>query len=134
MDLKLIIDSFSAISVMLVFVVMLFSLRYPIIIKDMDMEIPEIEKTKKRERERKRLKHSLVVNCVPQIAAFGIIAYLFLPLTINIINNTRLCIWNFDFIITVFMFVVVSIWFFFIWSFILGLKIFCKMRRIKIKK
>lgn len=134
MDLKsIIIDSFSATSVLLVFVIMLFSLRYPKIIEDIDKEIPREEKTRECEREKRRLMHSFIINCIPQTLLLGITIYLFLPLTIYIIKNSQFSFWNFDFNITMFIFVVGWIWIFFIWSFILGLRVLLKALHINVK-
>jgi len=129
--IRIIIDSFSATSVLLVFIIMLFSLRYPQIMQDINKEVPRKEKTKECEREKIRLMNSFIINCLPQIILLGITNYLFLPLTIHIIKNSRFNFWNFDFIITIFLFVVGWIWIFFIWSIILGLRVILKTLHIK---
>ncbi len=134
MDFKSsIIDSFSATSVLLVFIIMLFSIRYPQIIQDINKEVPRKEKTKECEHEKRRLMHSFLINCLPQTILLGITNYLFLPLTIHIIKNSQLSFWNFDFILTIFLFVVGWIWIFFIWSIILGLRVILKTLHIKVE-
>jgi flagellar biosynthesis protein FlhB len=131
-NVESIIDSFSAISVLLVFIIMLFTLRYPKIIADINKEIPRKEKIKEREREKRRLKSSFIINCMPQTVLLGITAYLFLPLSIYIIKNSQFSFWNFDFLITIFIFISGWIWSFFIWSLVLGLKILFKAFHINV--
>lgn len=126
MDFVNIIDSFSATGVLLVFVIMLFSLKYPIIMADINRDGPRKDKTRECERERKRLMNSFIINCIPQTVILGITAYLFLPLTVHITKNSQFSFWEFDFVITMFVFVVIWIWIFFIWSLILGIKLFLK--------
>lgn len=126
-------EALSATNVLLVFVVMLFSLRYPIIIKDINREKPRTELVREREREKRRLIQSLTINCMPQIILIGITAYIFLPMTLYILKNSKFNLWNFDFVITIFIFVVFWIWIFFIWSILLGLRVFIKAIKLKSK-
>lgn len=129
MDLnKLILDAVQAVSLILVFVTMLFTLRYPGIIKDIGEDIPEGERAKKREKD--RLLHSFLVNSLPPLFLNGIAAYIFLPLTIKIIKQTHISLWQFDFLPTAFVLISFWVWCFFIWSLYLGFRMIKKIFKI----
>lgn len=127
MDLRQnLLDVFQATSVILVFVTVHFGVRYPIIVKDLD-DTEFITGNNARDRARKRLWQSFRVNSLPQIILLGINSYMFLPLAIKIITVSEFKAWDFDYLLTAYIVMTFWSWFFFIWSFILGMKLLFKI-------
>lgn len=120
-----ILNIFQVTSLIMVFITVLFGLRYERIINDIDRDIPNGERAKQREL--KKLWSSFYINLLPQLVFTGIISYMILPLTVRIITVSRFHLWNFDFLITAFMVVVIWIWFFFAWALSLSYKILKKI-------
>ena len=106
--------AFEAISLILVFVTVLFGLRYPQIQSDIQSSIPEGPKAKQRYR--KTLWQSLMVNGVPLLLINGVASYLFLPLFVRVLRESRLNLWNFDFTRTSFVLIALLVFVFFLWS------------------
>lgn len=106
--------AFEAISLILVFVTVLFGLRYPQIQSDIQSLIPEGPKAKQRYR--KTLWQSLMVNGVPLLLINGVASYLFLPLFVRVLRESRLNLWNFDFTRTSFVLIALLVFVFFLWS------------------
>lgn len=71
-----------ATSVLLIFITMIFNLRYNTIVTDIEKELPNGKKA--RIRERRRVLHSFLINCLPQILFSGIVFYVFLPTVFEI--------------------------------------------------
>lgn len=129
MDLRqLLLDAFQATSLLIVFITVLFGLRYQTIIEDINKDVPTGNLAKRREK--RRLWGSFFINIFTQVIMIGLISYLFLPLIFKIvrINGLQICFWNFDFLTTAFIFVTIYIWIFFIWTIVLGYKILKKIR------
>jgi hypothetical protein len=106
--------AFEATSLILVFVTILFDLRYPKIQRDIRAEIPLGDKAKGRHRE--KLWQSLLVNCAPLLLINGAASYLFLPLFIRVLQESHLELWDFDFSRTSFVFITLVVFVFFLWS------------------
>lgn len=106
--------AFQATSLILVFVTVLFGLRYPQIQDDIEEEIPAGQDAKKRLR--KKLCKSLLVNCGPLLLINGAASYLFSPLFMRVLRRSRFELWSFDFSRTSFVFIVVLVFVFFLWS------------------
>jgi hypothetical protein len=106
--------AFEATSLILVFVTILFDLRYPKIQRDIRVEIPSGDKAKGRHRE--KLWQSLLVNCAPLLLINGAASYLFLPLFIRVLQESHLELWDFDFSRTSFVFITLVVFVFFLWS------------------
>jgi hypothetical protein len=123
-------DTFQVLSLILVFVTLLFTLRYKEIVEDISKEVPEGERA--RNREKKRLRTSILTNCLPSFLLSGISFYLFLPLSITIIKSSKIELWNFDFLATAFILITFCVGSFFIWSSWLGIRLLWKVRSINI--
>jgi len=107
-------SSFEAISLILVFVVILFDLRYPRIFSDIQKEIPEGEHAKRQHR--KKLQQSLLFNSGPLILINGVASYLFLPLFVRVVRVSHFEPWGFNFIYSSFIFITLVVLLFFLWS------------------
>lgn len=106
--------AFQATSLILVFVTVLFGLRYPQIQRDIGKETPVGEKAKARLRE--DLWKSLLVNCTPLLVINGAASYLFSPLLVRVVRGSRFEVWSFDFSRTSFVFIALLVLVFFLWS------------------
>ena len=116
-------DAFDVISLMLVFVFVLFDIRYPQIIRDLEKQIPISERKQERENHKRHLRRSLWFNNVPLIVVNGILLYLLLPLLVSVVQSSTVALWRFDFAKTSFVVVFLFVLVFFLWSVILGLKL-----------
>lgn len=110
-----------SVNLILIFITVLFSIRYPQIIDDIKREIPSGTKAKKHIKD--QLINSLVVKCFPILLINFFSCYLFLPSVINIVTKYELVLWGFDFALTAFMFISFLIFFFFVWSVFLFIKL-----------
>ncbi|PEQ84667.1 hypothetical protein CN481_22125 [Bacillus sp. AFS006103] len=123
-------DSFDAISILLVFVTVLFSIRYPEIKTVIDEPLQN-DKPKALERQKKGIRSALLIKWIPVTALNFIVVYSMTPLALNTISKSTLSLFNFDFIRTTF----ILIWYFniafFISSIIILVKLFCKIRECK---
>lgn len=119
--------AFQATSLILVFVTVLFGLRYPQIRDDIEEEIPAGQDARKRLR--KKLCKSFLVNCGPLLLMNGAASYLFSPLFIRVLRRSRFQVWGFDFLRTSFLFIVVLVFIFFLWSAYLGLQLIRRMTK-----
>ena len=117
--------AFEATSLILVFVTVLFGLRYPQIQRDIRAEIPVGDKAKGRHRE--KLWQSLLVNCIPLLLINGAASYLFLPLFARVLQESHLELWNFDFSRTSFVFIALVVFVFFLWSSYLAVQLVRRM-------
>lgn len=117
--------AFEAISLILVFVTVLFGLRYPQIQSDIESSIPEGPKAKQRHR--KTLWQSFMVNGVPLLLINGVASYLFLPLFVRVLRESRLNLWDFDFIRTSFVLIALLVFFFFLWSGYLAIRLLARI-------
>lgn len=126
----LIKDAFEVISLILVFAFVLFDIRYPQINKALDKVIPPEELRQERSILAKNLRQSFLSGVLPLVIIYGVMLYLFSPLLITTITNTKLNLWRFDFIITAFVLVYFFILFFFIWSVYLAVKLILRIREV----
>lgn len=122
-----ILDAFQAVSLIIVFVTVMFGIRYPTIIENLKMEIPSPPLA--RRRTKLKVLHSLLINCVLQLLLIGGSLYLCLPLTIRIIKEYSFKLWNFEFLPTSFILVFVWISFIFCWCLILTIEMIIKHRK-----
>lgn len=121
----LILDSFSAIGLILVFISVLFDVKYKKIYEDINENIPNGDEAKKNERI--RLKTNIFRNNVPIIFFSGISFYLLLPLAVKIMVNSTISLWEFNFLATAYFFIFIWIGVVFIWSLYLCFKIIKKI-------
>jgi len=124
-------DSFDAIEIILVFIFVLFDIRYPKIVKDINADIPIAERIIARKQHHEKLIHSFLINSLPLIFINGFILYLLLPLVVQVFLTSKLDLWNFDFLRTSLILVFIFIFIFFTWSLYLGIKYLGKIRECK---
>ncbi len=98
--------TFEAISLLLVFVTILFDVRYKPIQDDLRKDIPQGPKAKMILK--KDLLQSLLINCGILVVVNGAIAFLLAPLYFKVIRESRLDLFGFDFMRTAY-FIVVSL-------------------------
>lgn len=122
--------AFQATQLILVFLTVLFSLRYPQITKILDEEIPEIEKPIARARLIKKLKKVFFTN-MPLLLISIISSWLFLPLFFKIIFVSKFALWNFDFSRSSFVFIAILIFLFTAWIIKLMVELVIKIHNIK---
>jgi hypothetical protein len=125
-----ILEAFQATSLILVFLSMLFTINYPKIIKDLNLEIRNGERAKKKQKD--KLIKNFLIHCVPTFLLSLSSLYLFSPLTLKIIKNIEFKLWNFSFLPMSFLFIVIWVCFIFIWITILTYKMLNKIKSIKI--
>jgi len=119
--------AFEATSLLLVFVAVLFGVRYPQITKDLEEE-PKEESAEAKGTLRHQLCTSLLANCLPLVVIDGAVFYLFLPLAVRIVRESRFDAWGFDFARTTFLVIAGLVLLFFVWSVYLAVQL---ARRIK---
>ena len=128
MDIRqLLLDVFQATSLIIVFITVLFGIRYQTIVDDIQKDVPTGELAKIREKS--RLWRSFFINIFTQIIMTGMISYLFIPLVVKIVivYDFQISVWNFDFLPTAFIFIAIYIWNFFVWTIILGFRMLKKI-------
>lgn len=128
----LIHNSFEVVSLILVFAFVLFDIRYPQIINQLDKDIPPTGRKKERLRHAKDLRRTLLVGDLPLIIVYGICAYLFSPLFITVLSNSKLHLWRFDFLLSAFVIVYIFLLVFLLWSLYLALRLIRRFRETNI--
>lgn len=108
-------DSFEIISLILVFLFVLFDLKYPKIQEVLSLEKPPPARLHDIKQFKKKHHQAIWRDAVPLFLGYLILVYLFLPLLFNIVSKTRLNLLHFDFIITAFVFVVLILIGFLLW-------------------
>lgn len=121
-------DSFEVISLILVFVFVLFDIRYPQITRLLQKDAPPVERKIERGQFKKELKEGLIRYGLPLVGSNAVMLVLFLPLLTQVLQNSRLEWWNFDFVRTAFVVVYALIVFFFAWSLYLSVLLIQKLR------
>jgi len=102
-DLNSILESsFDGISVLLVFVTVLFSLRYPEIISILEEPI-EKGKPKNLQKQKREIKKGLFVKWLPVVCLTSIVVYSSCPLAIEVIMSSQIDLLDFDFVRTSFV-------------------------------
>jgi hypothetical protein len=127
-----VLEAFEATSLILVFVTVLFNLKYQNIINDLNSDIESGKRAK--EKQKKQFIRSFLINCCPPLLLNCSALYLFSPLSLKIIRTTNFKIWGFDFLPTAFMFVVIWVGVFFVWTVYLSFKMLVKIYNIDTKK
>jgi hypothetical protein len=120
--------SFEAISLILIFVFVLFDLRYPQIMEDLAKEIPLATRTKERIKHKSNLTKTLFLKSIPLVAILGVILYLFLPTSIRVLSESEFQLWRFDLLRTAFLIVFGLIFIFFVWSVVLLLRLVSRIK------
>jgi len=124
-------EAFDALGLILVFVFVLFDVKYPQILKDLDRQPPPPGRELDRSSYRKDLRRSLLRNSLPLIVIDGVMLYLLLPLTVRVLQTSRLELWNFDFQRASFLAVALFIAVFFLWSIGLGVELLQRISKAR---
>jgi hypothetical protein len=124
---------FLALSILLVFVSLLFTLRYPEITQDL---IPEDLGEKQREKRRRvrELKTRLVSHLLPVVVGSVTLVWLLAPLTIDILGESQLDLWGFDVVLSAVVLVELWVLGLAIWSSILTIRMIRKIRGLNEQK
>lgn len=126
----LILNTFEAIGVILVFVTLLFSMKYPVVVEILELECPEGEKAKKRFKS--RLKRSIVTDCLPVLFLAATSFYVLLPLAVEILCRGKISLWGLDMLPLAYL--IITLWLFVltIWTVFLTYKVIRKIRGIRL--
>jgi len=108
--LKTIIESSNIISVLLVFVIVVFDIKNKVIQEDLKKVKPFNNRPKEVRSFNKYLLKSLVINVLPLMVIFFVLSILFLPLFVKICQNFRFDLM--DQIFAVSLFFIVSLFIF----------------------
>jgi hypothetical protein len=119
----LISRSFDVVSLVLVFVFVLFDIRYPQITQTIKKEIPDKAREKDRRFYRDELQKCLLQKNLPLVLIYGVLTYLLLPLLVGIFAQSRIDLWNFDLLRTGYLVVFLFVLAFFLWSVWLGVRL-----------
>lgn len=119
-----IITAFQATQLILVFVTVVFLLRYPQIQEDIHSKTPPGDGEKKSLK--KELSQSIWEKCIPLLLINGVAFCLFIPLTWHVIES----IINIDFVRASFLFIVAMIFIILIWSFKLTYELYKRMNKL----
>lgn len=103
---ELILDAFQALGIILVFVTLLFSVKYPVIMGNLEKECPAGDKARKRFKA--ELKYSLVTDCLPVLFLTLISLYVLLPLASDMLKAGEISLWDSDMLPTTYL--VITLW------------------------
>ncbi len=118
-----VLDSLQTLTIFVAFVTVLFGLRYPEISKKLGEDLPDKEtKSEARKIAKKNLRTPFWSQCLVLVILTVIPAYLFFPLSIRIVTNSRFSPWHFDTLETGFVLLTAYLVVFFCWSLYLGIK------------
>lgn len=119
--------AFQATSLILVFVTVLFGIRYDRIREDIRKEKPagKLGITDHR----RYLLRSLAANCGPLLLVNGLASWLFAPLFLRVLGESSFALWDFDFARTSFVLIALSVVFFFVWSCALAIQLVIQIGR-----
>lgn len=126
-------NAFSGMQLILIFVTILFGIRYQQIQNELERDYSEINKLDKLKTIDSELKQKLITHCLPLVIINGFVIFLFYKIFKQILVESGYYFWNYNFIQSSFFFVTIMIIIFFIWSIILSLKMF-KHREIISKR
>jgi hypothetical protein len=100
-----VLDSLQTLTIFVAFVTVLFGIRYDPMVKGITGELPDKQsKPIARENTKSDLRGLLWSKGLPLVALTAIPAYLFLPLTVRILEASSVNIWHFDTVETGFVF------------------------------
>jgi hypothetical protein len=123
------LDSLQTLTIFVAFVTVLFGLRYPAIAAALGKPLSGPEKPIARENEKKELRRLFWSQCAPLALLVGAPAYLFLPLSVRIVNASSFSLWDFDTLKTGFVLLTAYLAVFFGWSFYLSIRLALKAYR-----
>lgn len=120
-------STLQATSVLLVFLTLLFTLRYPEIAADLQMENLG-EKVKERAKRVRELKVRVITHLLPVVLGGASLSWLQAPLVGRIVAESRLELWSFDILPTAIVMVEVWVITITVWSLALTILLMRKIR------
>jgi O-antigen ligase len=102
---KGLIDSIQGISILLVFLIAFFEMKRKQIEDDLKMKRPNQKLTQELDEFKRKIDKKIINNLLPLIIAFGLLFYLLLPASIEIITNFHISFFYFDLLVTLFLFI-----------------------------
>lgn len=119
-----VLDSLQTLTIFVAFVTVLFGIRYDLLVKGIKAELPDKEsKPVARENAQSELRGLLWSKGLPLVVLTAIPAYLFLPVTVRILEASSFDIWHFDTLETGFVFLDIYLVLFFFWCAYLACRI-----------
>jgi len=83
-------NAFSTLGLLLVFIFVLFDLRFPQITAKIEAEIPDKKRMKERQIHRRELRKCLWQKGLPLMLVYAAVVYLMLPLLVRVVASSRL--------------------------------------------
>jgi hypothetical protein len=124
-------NAFSTLGLLLVFIFVLFDLRFPQITAKIEAEIPDKKRMKERQIHRRELRKCLWQKGLPLMLVYAAVVYLMLPLLVRVVASSRLDPLHFDFLRTGFVLIFLFALGFFVWSLTLAARLIGKIREAK---
>lgn len=119
-----VLDSLQTLTIFVAFVTVLFGIRYDQMVKGIKSELPgKQSKPLAREAAQSDLRGLLWSKGLPLVVLTAIPAYLFLPLTVRILEASSFDIWHFDTLETGFVFLDFYLIIFFFWCTCLAFRV-----------
>jgi hypothetical protein len=125
--MKLINEILSSISVLLVFLTILVTYLSTELNAILEEAKPVKERKTEREKFFKRLRFILIIKSLPITLIFLLVTYTLLPTTIEILQTSKLSLWDFDSLKTIFVIVELGLVGFTIYSFIQTIRLVKKL-------
>lgn len=123
-------DAFEVISLILVFAFVLFDIRYPQIVKQLEKDLPPKDRVKDRELYARDLRQTILLGALPLVIIYCLLLFLFTPTLISILKDTNFQLLQFDFVLTAFVLVYFFILVFAIWSLYLAFRLVYRRREV----
>ena len=124
--------AFHSTELIIVFLTLFFTLRYPEIQADVDAKVPEGDVAKKNHK--RKLMISMRAKCLPFVLVNSAVTYLYVPLLVRVIKNSRIDLWNFDFTRTSFFLIAATVIWFCLWSCSLAVQLLQRILQCNIKR
>lgn len=123
-------DAFEVISLILVFAFVLFDIRYPQIVKQLEKDFPPTDRVKDRELYARDLRQTILLGSLPLVIIYCLLIFLFTPTLISVLKDTNFQLLQFDFVLTAFVLVYFFILVFAIWSLYLAFRLVYRWREV----
>lgn len=124
----LILDTFQAVGIIVVFVTLLFDMKYPVITRALERECPE--GTKAKLRFKKELRIHIMTDCLPVLFLTLVSFYILLPVAVEVFVRGEIRIWSHD--VLPLAYVAITFWVFgiFVWAVLLTGSLVFKSRKV----
>lgn len=122
-------DILSSISVLLVFLTILVTYLSTELRSAIEDPKPDKSQTKARRKAVAKLRFTLLAKAIPITIVFIIITYTLLPQTVEILKSSRISLWNFDSLSTIFIIIEVGLLGFTSYSFAQTIRLIRKLMK-----